>query len=695
LFTALLGTLAAVFLTRAQTPMYRARTLLEIDGLNVDFLNMRQVNPTATTDPLQSPEYNIRTQMMVLESRPVLDRAIQKTGFEKELFDASEKGSSIFGWWKGNASSKGDDWSAHEQAMAVAEGGLKVRAEPNSRVIEIMFNSSDARLASEFANGVAAAFIDVSLERRWQASQDTREWLARQLADVKANLEKSEDALQQYATAPDLALTYISDKDSTAEARLRELQIELLKVESERVARQSRYELAATAPQESLPEVVDDATLKEYQIQLSTLRRQLAELTAIYTAEHPKVAQVQAEMEALEGDLNKKRYEIVARIRNEYAAAVQREKILRASYAAQVQLVSRQAGKVAHYSVLKREAETNRQLYDSMLQRVREAGLASAMRASDIHVVESARPPSNPYTPNLPLNVSFGLLSGMCFGALLVIRRARSYRGIQDPGQMGIELNLPELGVIPAGDTGRSRIRGLLGNSRPESPLELRTWREWRSAMAESFRVTLTSILLGNGTSDLHVIALSSANPGEGKTTVTSNLGIALARLNRRVLLIDGDMRKPRLHSVFQIDNRDGFSDALAGDTDIRPRETDIPNLFVFPSGRREDERLFSTASFRKLLDRMREEFDMILIDTPPLLHMPDARLIGHEADAVILVVAQHTDRDAVALAKQHLAEDGSSLLGTILNNWDPKSSSYGNRHYGDYYKRYYSEEAS
>jgi capsular exopolysaccharide synthesis family protein len=226
-----------------------------------------------------------------------------------------------------------------------------------------------------------------------------------------------------------------------------------------------------------------------------------------------------------------------------------------------------------------------------------------------------------------------------------------------------------------------------------QGPLELRTWHQWPSAIAESFRVTLTSILLSdNNTSRPRIIVLSSAKPGEGKTTVTSNLGIALARTNRRVLLIDGDMRKPRLHEVFGVDNRSGLSEVLAGDSSVSAHETRIPNLYVLPSGKRADERLFFTSRFRPLLRRLKTEFDMILIDTPPLLQMPDARLIGHQADAVILVVAQHTDRNAVLLAQQRLTEDGTYLLGTILNNWDPKTSSNG-RHYGDHYKSYYSND--
>jgi capsular exopolysaccharide synthesis family protein len=209
--------------------------------------------------------------------------------------------------------------------------------------------------------------------------------------------------------------------------------------------------------------------------------------------------------------------------------------------------------------------------------------------------------------------------------------------------------------------------------------------------MGESFRFALTSILLSeHGSGGPRIIALTSANPGEGKTTVTTNLAIALARVGRRVLLIDGDIRKPRLHEILDVSNSEGLCEALDGSNRVNIQETRIPNLFLLPSGRNADERVFFTSRLCHLLQSLRSEFDMILIDTPPMLQMSDARLLGHHADAVIVVVAQHTTRAAVLLVQQRLVEDGTRLLGTILNKWNPKE---GRRVYcnGTYYESSYS----
>jgi succinoglycan biosynthesis transport protein ExoP len=695
LLIALLSGAAAFALSLAQTPMYRARALLEIESLNEDFLNMRHVNPTAPEAGYASPEYNIRTQTTVLQSRPVLERTIDQMHLAERLL-AKRRRSPLM-----RPENQKPAAPPPDAALSAARKALKVRVEPNTRVIEVTFDAADPQLAADFVNALAAAFAEWNLEKRWETSQYTSKWLARELQDVKAKLETAEDALQRYARASEL--TFISEKDNAAEERFRQLQLELSKAQADRVAKQSGYELAAAAPPESLPEVLSDATLKAYQVDLTGLRRQLAELLSSFTAEHPKVIKVQSQIAALEAALQKERSNIVARVRNEYEAASRREKLLRDDYAAQIALMSQQAEKVAHYLMLKREVDSTRQLHDSMLQKVKEAGVASAMRASNVRVIEPAAPPGVPYKPDFLVNTAFGLFSGMCLGVMLLIHRARSDRGIQEPGDTSFHLNVPELGVIPASGWDSSPVQRILGKSvlRPFSAagsgrLELAAWQQWPSAIAECFRLTLTSILLSDRTR-LHprAIVVSSANPGEGKTTVLSNLGIALARVDRRVLLVDGDMRKPRLHEVFDVENRIGFSDLLTGRTAPAIRETKIPNLFVLPSGRSADERLLFTPQLGQLLLRFKAEFDMVLIDTPPLLQISDARLIAHHADAVILVVAQYSSRESVLAARQRLAEDGSRLLGTILNNWNPRTGSHRYHQYYSYNDDYWKDQAA
>ncbi|MBZ5605066.1 MAG: polysaccharide biosynthesis tyrosine autokinase [Acidobacteriia bacterium] len=680
---ALIGAAAGLAVTRVETPSYRARTLIEIESLNNDFLNMRTVSPNAADEGTQQPpDYNIRTQALVLQSQPVAERVASVPGMEQRLIDSERPSPWVFWRHDPGAASQA---SPHDRATGIVSANLKARAEPNTRVIEATYESSNPKLAADVLNAAAAAFADLNQERRWQASQSTGQWLSRQLADVKSKLEHAEDSLQGYANDADL--TILGGKDSTAEERLRQLQVELLRAQADRVVKQAAYEQAANASPETLPQVLDDTTLKAYQEQLTALRRDQARLNTQFTAESPKVKDVEAQITALESALQRKKNEIVARIRNEYSAAAQRENLLTSDYARQTKTVSQQASKVARYSNLKREVDSTSQLYESLIQRVKEAGLAAAMRASDVRVVEAAGAPRLPVSPNVWLNTSFGMVTGLCAGAFFLMRRARSYRGIQAPGEISVQLHVPELGVIPATAPRFAKIRKILGRQDTETPLELMTSQEEFSPIAGSFRFALASILLAESSGDApRVIVVSSANAGEGKTTVISNLAIALAQVNRRVLLIDADWRKPRLHDIFEVENHVGLSEAVMHDPASAVRPTKVSNLSLIPSGKNTDERLFFNTQLQALIGRLRNDYDMILIDTPPL-RMSEARMIGRQADAVILVVAQHTDREAVLLAQRRLQEDGSYLLGTILNNWDPKTSVHGDSEYGDYYK--------
>jgi capsular exopolysaccharide synthesis family protein len=688
----LAGVLIAYLFTRIETRIYRAETLIEIESLNEDFLNLRKVSPTDPEANSPSPEYNIRTQIAVLESRPVLERALEKKGLEKRLLGTRKQGHLP---WEQSASQESTA-SLHDEAVSLADEALRVRPQPNTRVVEIDVDSTDPQLAADLANSVSSAFSEVSWQNRWRSIQSTSEWLTKQLQEIKTKLEKSEQALQDYARAADLTfLTGMSGaENTTSEEHLKQLQVEVSKAEAERVQKQSTYEQGMKAPADSLPEVLDNQTLREYEVQLTALRRQLADLSSSFTPKHPKVISLRSQIAALEAARDKERADVLVRTKNEYEAALRREKLVEAQYSAVMGRMSKESDKMNRYWLLKRDADTTRQLYDSMVQRVQEANLASAMNATDVHVIESARAPETPYRPMAWLNMAFGLLSGLCLGVTVIVQRARSNTRIQEPGDSVVELNVPELGVIPAIARSKSPpIRGLLGGGTRTLQLEERN--KAQTALTESFRLTLASILLTSNNEGRHrVIAFSSAGAKEGKTTVTSNIGIALAAANRRVLLIDGDLRRPRLHRIFEVDNNAGFYEALKGSSDLSIMETKVRNLFILTSGKGVDgEMLFYEARLRNLLDRLKTEFEMILIDTPPLLQVADARLICSQADATILVIAQHTPREVALLARRRLAEDATPLLGTILNKWDPNSSLHGYPSYSSYYSTYYAEE--
>ena len=701
---AFLGLLTSLLLTLPQTPIYQARASLEIQNLNENFLNMRNVNPTSNEGGSSLPESDLQTQVKILQSESVCERVIAKLNLEKKLSQEKDRGR-LSAWRNALGLPEWRPDSPREEALRLVARSLKVRTEVNTRLVEILYDSKDPQLAADFVNALTTEFIQQNLEARWKTTQQTGEWLTRQMEDVRIKLEKSEDELQSYAHASGLLFT--SEKDNVAEDKLRQLQEEISKAQADRAAKQSRYELASTAPPESLPEVLDDKTLEEYQVKLTDLHRQLAELSSSLTPAHPAVKKVQAQVTTLESALQKERTNVIQRIRNEYESTYRRENLLAANYAGQARVMSYQAAKVSHYNILKREVDTNRQLYDSMLHNVQEAGMTSALRASNIRVVDPAIPPTRPYKPSLVLNSALGLLAGAFFGFVFVVMRERADRSIQAPGEAGLSLGVPELGVIPSLDAERSRFfayyqkgratKGVeLKDNERSRQVELATSQRNLSVLADSFRATVTSILYAgeNGTRP-RVIVLTSASPREGKTTVASNLALALAEIGWPVLLIDGDLRKGRLHEIFQVSNSWGLSDLLAGKKPPEGRakmyvETCYQPLYLLPTGSTPSSigPLLHSPRTLEFLNHMREMFHTIIIDTPPMLQMADARVLGRLADGVILVVrSAETTRDAAAAAAQRLTEDGTRVLGTILNEWDPRKTShagyaYAYRHY-------------
>src|SRR5438309_3843759 len=288
------STLLAWLLTLPQARIFRATTSVEVLSVNEDFLGARAVNPTSSLANEYQPEYDIQTQKRVLQSRSVLERALAKNGLERRLLASAER-SGRTGWRAALRLPQATNPPlGHEQALRMAIDGLTVGSQPNSRVLEVTVDSMDPQLSADMANAITAAFVDWGLEERWAQHQYTREWLSQQLEELKSKLQESEGQLLNYAQTSGLFFT--SENNNVDEQRLRYFQEELGKATVDRVAKQSRFELISKAPPESLPEILDDRTLQDYQTELTNLQKQLAEVTSAFTQEYPKVAKVQAQI---------------------------------------------------------------------------------------------------------------------------------------------------------------------------------------------------------------------------------------------------------------------------------------------------------------------------------------------------------------------------------------------------------------
>jgi capsular exopolysaccharide synthesis family protein len=697
---ALIGLALGIAATAVQTPVYRAVTSLEVLNLNEDFMNLRQSSPVSDSDYSEDTS-EVQTQVKIIQNEELLTRVIAK--LDPSYQSAEQKLQPVrpvTGWRAWLKVPLPQHVPSYRAQLFRAAGSMKVRATPRTRVIEVTIDSTSPQIAADFANTLDNEFIEQNLEARWKTTQRMGDWLGRELGDAREKLTRAEDAMQTYAR--NAGLIFTGPDSSVATEKLQQIQLQLSAATADRIAKQSRYELAQNAPPDALPDVLNDSGYRETQAKLTDLRRQIADLSAIYNPDYGKLKQAQAQVASLQAALDRNRADMLARIQNDYTDALRREKLLATDYDTQTREVTGEGEKAIQYNILKREVESSRQLYDTMLQQMKQSAIATAIRAGNVRVVDPATPPDVPASPSLRLDSALGLLLGLFAGVAVVLIRERADRTLQQPGDAQFWTDLPELGVIPSAkfeggkglyggyarvkmveqaESPDGKVAAALGRSRHS--VELITWERSPSFMAEAFRTVLTSILFigENGTSP-RMLVFTSAASGDGKTTVVSNLGIALAEIGRRVLIIDSDLRRPRIHKIFDVSNE-------------AVKETRMPGLSILPSGpaTQAAANLLYSPRLTELLTRAKKEYDMVLIDTPPMLQMTDARVLGRMTDAVIMVArAEQTTRDALIAATQRLAEDRIRVLGTILNDWNPKRATNG--YYGYYRGSYYYKAA-
>lgn len=693
------GAIAGFLYSQASPPIYRARATVEIQSFNENFLNVRDMDPTGGS---YSDDSYFQTQVRIFEGAAVHRRTADEllAKLPPEPADTAQ-----LPWWKSMLHINQAPLSPR-RAVKMAASNVKVRPIGKARLVEITTSSTDPGAAGDFLNKLTDAFIEQNLKLRWESAQRTSEWLSRQLDDLRQNLAKSERALQDYTRNAGLVLA----SGTSGEAQLRDFQQQLSKADAERAAKQARYEQAKSRSADALPEIMDDGAFRAQNAKLEDLRIQLAEANATLTPEHYRVKRLESQVREVEAAMAANKARVLDRIRQEHDASVRNHELLRTAYADEAQRIAGQAERLAQYNVLKQDVQTTRVLYDSLLQRVRESGIASALRASNVRVVEPASAPAAPDGPHPVQSTGLGLTAGLLAGLVLVFGRERLERGfLKAPGEAPAYLQVPELGVIPnesvddhaaklALSSGNGSEFAAPQNGSEHERVELVTWQRKRSLLAESFRGTLTSILFaGPNPTASRVLVVTSPNPREGKTVISGNLAVALVEIGRRTLLIDGDLRGPRLHKLFDLPNSFGLSD-LVNSTDAIEgcpvmslvRATKIPGLFLLPSGPAPMSvpNLLHSHRLAALLRAFRTEFDCVLIDTPPMLHLTDARIVARMADGVLLVLRSGvTTREQAQSAVQRLADDGSPMLGTILNDWDPRSRpprSYAN--YSEYY---------
>jgi capsular exopolysaccharide synthesis family protein len=578
-------------------------------------------------------------------------------------------------------------------AVDMASSTVRIRNPSSTRIVEVVCDSTDPAVAAAFVNTLAATYIEQTLDRRLSSYEKVSEWLNKQVDEIRVRLQKSEDQLLAYSKEAGLVFT------AQAEQKLQKLEGELFSAQTDLMDREMHYRMAKAHAPDSVPQIFNDSILRGYKADLAAKQKELAELSPVLKAEHYQIRRLQAQIGELESRVRTEQGNVITRIKGEFDAAKLRREIIEEAYENEVDFVSNQNDKLVYYNMLKREVETHRQLYDSMSQKVKEANIASTMRsANNVTVVDRADAPSSPYKPNSFANIVMGAGASFFMSAIVVFVWRSSDRRFRVPGEVASYLQVPELGVIPSVPRGLGGpvrrladvgVRLAIGRGRARVRIEYKNNTDceavWPASpqLAESFRGVLASIWTSGDRSK--VIAVTSPSAASGKTSVICNIGTALAEIDRRVLLIDADLRKPELHKIFRIPNEVGLKNLVAEESVISDdrlmslvRTTSIHNLYVLPSGTGPTNipKLLYSMELERLLNRLRLDFDMILIDTPPMLQFTDARVLSHRIDDVILVFRSgHTTREMGAAALQRLVEDGASVLGIVLNDWNAKKN--------------------
>jgi polysaccharide biosynthesis transport protein len=663
------------------SPMYKSRLLLEVQDSNGTLQKNGGGNAETT-------EIDIQTEVNILRGGTFLRRGADR--MQSDTVPLAPTGRDIFSRLRQKIHpATQDPIEANKTALNAAVQTFDARPVNRTKLIELTCESTSPDVAAQFLNAMASEFVDDSSRSRMQTAQRTTEWLAAQIEDTKQRVQEAEEKVQAFMRSS--GNVFIGADATLDDTKLAELKGQLAKIQEERIFRQTRYELTQKNPPQSLAEVLDDPVLKGYQGQLEGLRRDRAALTTTYTAKYEKVKKIDAQIDVLQKAYDAELASTVKRIKNDYEASVKQEKALSAAYNGQAARVGSQQGNAAQYNALRRDVDTLRAEYQNLLAQQNDAQLSSSVPVSPILVVEPSVAPDAPYTPRPVLNISFGTMLGLVLTGGLVFLRERMDRSIKSPGLARRMFNVPELGVIPnlganlvpAAKNGQRAAKDHALESPHEDPATaLITWQSGPAFVTESFRGTLASILRNHSIGKPQkTILVTSPGPAEGKTTVVYNLGIALAETGRKVLLVDGDFRRPRLHRRFSLPNDWGLIDLLCDNRPLNeyPPEllgvfTGLPGLSILPNrvtSNNVSKALYSPR-LREIIETVTSRYDMVLVDAPPILSVADTRIVAPLTDALILVLRYGvTNRESAMDAYQQIQEDGLSLLGTVLTDYD------------------------
>jgi capsular exopolysaccharide synthesis family protein len=676
--------LVAVLHNATARPVYEATAQLLIERQAPRVLN---AVTEADSEPGTADYYE--TQYELLRGRALAERVLPRLGADRS--EELLAGPLLSPWSRLRAAMPSGADRPAPAADLVSTFRSRITVEPlaGSRLVNVRFRAYDASFATRAVNTLADAYVEQALELQFTRSQQATDWLDARIGEQGHRLKQAEQALLAFKEKK--AMVGPGSGRSLADQQLGSLNAAYLAARSDRLAREVVVEsLRGLSPAEldAVPAVVDNPVVQGLKIRVAELRDEERRLQETLGERHPDLLAVAARREALQADLETEAANIRKALEAGYQTALLQETRM------EEELHRVKAATLAYDrssldgATLAREVDSRRELLKELQGRSQQTGLESQLRFTNLRLMERAQEPREPILPRRSRNTQVALVLGLAIGAGLALLLGYLDDSVKTPDDVSQLLGLPFLGMVP--DVSRDA-------DKPGPALPVCA-RDPQSAVAEAYRVVRTALLFAGPASGGRAFVVSSANPGEGKTTTLANLAVSLAQNGAKVLAVDADLRRPTLIGHFGLEPGPGLAEVLGGEAavDTALRATEVPNLKVMGSGKVPENpaELVGSDAFRSFLEAQRRAFDWVLIDAPPVLAMADAPVLSSLADGVVMVVwSEHCSRPALKRALEQVRVVEARLAGVVLNKVDLRRNAYYyGQYYGEYYRRYYAE---
>ena len=710
-----------------RVPLYKATATIIIENPSS---NMLDINEAYASSPYYQYDFTgtyFNTQLRLLTSRSMAERVARRMSLSDrpELQAGQEHRKNIFHTFKDfvtlkwlfkkkPAEKEADSESVFGQnpnevyAFTVL-GGLSVSPIEETRLVWVSYSSPHPQLAADVVNAVVEEFINYSVEMRYEATQQASEFLNEQIASLRSELSAKEREIQRYGEEKELL--YLSDKESSVVSKFGDLNSALTQAQIERIKTESLYLELSDLAVDSLPQYINNPVIQSLKTEYNQMLNSYQEKLKTFKPSYPEMVSLSAKIDSMRNQLKEEIQKAVKAAESDYRAALKEENKLQGLLSEQRKDVIQMNNNAILYNSLKIEIENKRNLLNSLLARQNET-LVSArlkgLKSSNIKIIDTALVPGAPYYPNKRRSLMLALLLGLFMGVGMAFLIDYVDNTIKEPEEAERLVPLPSLGVIPfvskdGMKRGNAYTAYTYGTEEQKEPLRIKYFEMInhiypKLSVSENYRTLRTSILFSHVESVPKVICYTSAFPQEGKTATLVNTAVSFAQLNKKVLMIDADMRKPRLHKVFDLSITNGLSSYLTGkiSLDETVKETKLKNMFVITSGPHPPNpvELIDTPRMKELLDAVRGRFDFIFIDTPPVLAVVDSAIVSSISDGTVFIVKiGKTTRKAYVNSIRALEQVKANIIGVVYNEMKVKGRGYYSAEQHGYLGTYYEEK--